>query len=103
MLAGSVLISPLPSGSPVPGLESTPARSIPRPGAVAPLPRLRRWWPAAAALVGGSVLIDGVGRLVHLPLLSAGVGAAGLLLLTATQATGSWQHPGRCGRLAATA
>ena len=59
MLAGSVLISPLPSGSPVPGLESTPARSIPRPGAVAPLPRLRRWWPAAAALVGGSVLIDG--------------------------------------------
>jgi hypothetical protein len=82
MLAGSVLISPLPSGSPVPGLESTPARSIPRPGAVAPLPRLRRWWPAAAALVGGSVLIDGVGRLVHLPLLSAGVGAAGLLLLT---------------------
>lgn len=45
----------------------------------------RRWWPIGAAVVGGGVLLDGVGHLSGLPVVSAGTGvlvlAAGWWLL----------------------
>lgn len=83
MLAGLVLTSTLPSGrsGAAPTIHSgeQPARARTALGLAAPV--LQRWWPAAAAVVGGSVAIDTVGQLLHLPLMAAGAGAAGLLLV----------------------
>lgn len=83
MLAGPALTSPLPTGRSSTGLairsgvEPQPVLS----GLGLAVPVLQRWWPAAAAVVAGSVAIDAVGHLLHLPLMAAGAGAAGLLLV----------------------
>jgi uncharacterized protein (DUF697 family) len=71
------LSSSLPSGPLTRGLESsTVSHAF---GLVSPL--LRRWWPAAAAVIGGSVVVDALGHVLHLPLTAAGIGAAGLLVV----------------------
>ncbi|MEX1317654.1 MAG: YcjF family protein [Synechococcaceae cyanobacterium] len=48
----------------------------------------RRFWPLAAATTAGGLVLDGVGRLAHGPLLSAAAAAAGLGALW-------WLRPGR--------
>jgi len=50
---------------------------------------LRRLWPAAALVVGGGVLLDGLGQVLHVPLLAASTATAGLVLL------GSWSRASR--------
>ncbi|EDY39280.1 membrane associated GTPase [Cyanobium sp. PCC 7001] len=37
-----------------------------------------RWWPLGLALVGGGVVVDGLGHLIHLPLTTVGTGALAL-------------------------
>jgi len=42
---------------------------------------LGRMWPMAAAVVGGGVLLDGLGQVLHVPLLAVSTATAGLVLL----------------------
>ncbi len=70
--------------------SSTTASALPPSSGQAALisQLLRRWWPAAALVVGGGVVLDGLGQVLHAPLLAASAATAGLVLL------GSWSRLG---------
>ena len=57
----------------------------------------RRLWPMAAAAVGGGVVLEGLGQVLHVPVLAASTATAGLLLLRGWSRTG-----GRSGGLGST-
>lgn len=92
------MLTPLLPSSPLPSTQLTVTRSaasaasevvIP-PSAAGPIQLMvRRWWPMAAAGIGGGLLLDGLGHLLHLPLVSAAATAAGLVVLW------SWRRPSR--------
>jgi uncharacterized protein (DUF697 family) len=73
---------PLPDASP-PGLKA--------PGAALALAAGRRLWPLAAALAGGGLLLDGLGRASHLPVAPASAAALALYGLW------SWERTARRG------
>jgi uncharacterized protein len=79
-----VLTSPAPTSSPPTSGTSSASVFSPLSSQL-----LRRLWPAAALAVGGGVLLDGLGQVLHVPLLAASTATAGLLLL------GSWSRSSR--------